>query len=183
MRGFRFLLLAAACVAGLGFALVSRAQAQSAAVEKTQLYNSNSTAQSTPGLSGLLGGMKDRQPYKMQTMTVKKSYEELMDEAQKVNAINAEKQFQLNRAERKSRFAEMRAAYEADRAQKQAARAALREQKLGQNPGQKPGVVSPVSVPGTSGVVPGEPPKIRVYVPKKKDDPEKPRRLFNVREQ
>jgi hypothetical protein len=138
------------------------------------------------GLAGMLGSLKDRQPYKMQTMKVK-TMDEVLEESQRRGQIEAEKQFQANQADRDRRYAQMKAVYEADRARKQAAALsaqAAREQNLVDKVSTAPGAAGEeTDAAAATGAGPGAKPQIHVYIPKKKDELAKPRRLFNVREQ
>lgn len=184
MRGFLFSVRLVICAAVIGFSTGGAwAQGNPASADK-KVYNKAEAAQTQPAAkSGLFGLFQSRQPYKMQTMQVKKSYEELLAEAEQANAINAERQRQVMQAENQKRYQQALAAYEADRASKQAERAAKAANQSGtvrQGSGGLENASAPVGAPSS-----GIRQQIPVYIPKKKDGegPEKPRRLFNVREQ
>jgi hypothetical protein len=171
MQSFRISALVLTFMATLGLAFSPGvAQAQN---------NSAVQQQGGSGLAGMLSSLKDRQPYKMQTIKVK-TMDEILAEAQRQNEINVAAQFKIDQTEREKRFEKIVAAHEADLAQRKTAIQSA--QKSTQQQGGVNGDVNNVLAPDAADAKNEVKPQIRVYV-RKKDEPEKPRRLFNVREQ
>lgn len=141
-------------------------------------------AQTAPAPSLLSGFLNKQKPAPLQTQTVTPNsayYDEAKKKALEFNKKAAVAMNQAHQADTAKRVQDLEAMFAAERAKAIAVSAAAAAERAEGAPG---------SLAGPDGVAPGDKKPlaapanaVRVYAPKKDTSGDKPRRLFNVREQ